>query len=94
MDLDEKVIGVKVKGYGADVADEQAVVAREAAQHMIDSRVADRAQSAVNEEGLSLSAVAEAARHLAEGIREGAQCAMKQVTTGTGPQERTESRRA
>jgi NAD(P)-dependent dehydrogenase (short-subunit alcohol dehydrogenase family) len=67
--------GVKVKSFGA-----------EAAQHMIESRAAGRAQSAMKEEGLSPSAVAEAARHLAEGIRQGAQGAIKQATMGTGPQ--------
>ncbi len=48
------------------------------------SKVADRAQSAVKEEGLSPGAVAEAARNLGEGIKEGA---IKQATTGTEPQE-------
>ncbi len=58
----------------------------ESAKHVA-SKVADRAQTAVKEEGLSPSAVAEAARNLGEGIREGAQGAMKQPMTGTGPQE-------
>ena len=48
------------------------------------SKVADRAQTALKEEGFSPTAVAEAARSLGEGIQQGA---MKQPTTGTGPQE-------
>jgi len=52
----------------------------------IASKVADRAQTAVKEEGLSPSAVAEAARNLGEGIQQGAQSAVKQPMTGVGPQ--------
>ena len=76
--------GTKVKGYGADVADDQAVAAlfNDIEKHF----------GGIG--GLSRSAVAEAARHLAEGIRQGAQGAVKQATTGTGLQERTEPRRA
>ena len=48
------------------------------------SKVEDRAQTALKEEGFSPTAVAEAARSLGEGIQQGA---MKQPTTGTGPQE-------
>ena len=39
----------------------------------VTTKVADRAQSAVKEEGFSPSAVAEAARSVGEGMRQGAQ---------------------
>lgn len=51
------------------------------------SKAAERAQAAVKEEGLSPSATAEAARNLGEGIRQASEGAVRQVTTGTGPQE-------
>jgi len=64
--------------------------ALEGAKHVA-SKVADRAQTAAKEEGFSPSAVADAARNLGQGIRQGAQSAMqgamKQPMTGTGPQE-------
>ena len=53
----------------------------------VTSKIADWAQAAVKEEGLSPSAVAEAARNLGEGIQQGMQGAAKQPKTGSGPQE-------
>jgi hypothetical protein len=47
----------------------------------------DRAQAAVEEDGLSSSALAEAASRLGEGIREGAQGGASQPMTETGPRE-------
>jgi len=71
-----------VKGTAGQVGSE----ALESARHVA-SKVADRAQSAVKEEGLSPSAVADAARNLSEGIQQSAQGAVNRPTTGTGPQE-------
>ena len=73
-----------VKGAAGQVGSD----ALESAKNVA-NKVADRAQSAVKEEGLSPSAVAEAARNLGEEIQQGAQAAMKQPMTGAGPQEGT-----
>ncbi len=70
-----------VKGTAGQVGSEVVESAKNVA-----SKVADRAQSAVKEEGLSPSAVADAARNLSEGIQS-AQSGVKQPTTGTGPLE-------
>jgi Protein of unknown function (DUF3618) len=78
-----------VKGTAGQVGSD----ALESAKNVA-SKVADRAQTAVKEEGLSPSAVADAARNLGEGIRQGAAGAMKQAATGTGPQEGTGPRLA
>jgi hypothetical protein len=53
------------------------------------NKVADRAQTAAKEEGLSASAVADAARNLGEGAKKDAQGVLEQPTTGTGSQEGT-----
>ena len=53
------------------------------------SKVADRAQAAAKEEGLSASALAEAARNSGGGTVNDAQGTMEQPATGTGPQEGT-----
>src|SRR5208337_701758 len=55
------------------------------------TKVADRAQSAVKEEGLPPSAVAEAARSVGEGMRQGAQGAGHQPGPGVRPQEGSRS---
>jgi ElaB/YqjD/DUF883 family membrane-anchored ribosome-binding protein len=78
-----------VKGTAGQVGSD----ALESAKNVA-SKVAERAQTAVKEEGLSPSAVADAARNLGEGIRQGAEGGMNQAMTGTGPQEGTGPRPA
>ncbi len=87
-ETEDKLLGEAsdaVKGTAGQVGSEALQSAKNVA-----SKVADRAQTATREEGLSPSAVAEAARNLGDGARQGAQGAMnamKQPMTGTGPQE-------
>ena len=52
-------------------------------------KVADRAQTAAREEGLSASGVAEAVRNTGDGSDKSAQSALAQPVTGTAPQEGT-----
>jgi hypothetical protein len=105
-DAEDKLMGERsdaVKGAaqraGSDALDsavESATNAAESAKNVA-SKVADRVQTAAKEEGLSLSAVADAAHNLSEQIGKGAQGlsekvgkgiqgAVSQPITGTAPQ--------
>ncbi len=75
-----------VKGAAGQVGAE----ALESAKN-VTTKVADRAQSAVKEEGFSPSAVAEAARSVGEGMQQGAQGDGRQPGPGTRPQEGSRS---
>jgi hypothetical protein len=87
-DAEDKLMGERsdaVKGAAqraGSVALESAV---ESAKNVA-SKIADRAQTAAKEEGLSMSGVAEAAHNLSEQIGKGAQGAVSQPVTGTAPQ--------
>lgn len=78
-----------VKGAAKDVAQRTGASALESAKNVA-SKVADRAQTAAAEEGLSVSALSEAARSLGEGAKKDARGVLQQQpTTGAGPQEGT-----
>jgi len=88
-DMEDELMGETsdaVKGAAKDAAQRTGANAPESAKNLA-SKVADRAQTAAAEEGLSASALAEAARNLGDGARRDAQDTLRRPTTGTGPQE-------
>jgi hypothetical protein len=90
-DVEDNLMGETsdaVKGAAKDVAQRTGATALDSAKNVA-SKVADRAQTAAAEEGLSASALAEAACDLGDVAKKDAQGVFEQPTTEAGPREGT-----